>query len=124
MKKTIKIIFTIFSVIAFVFSIICIIKSIQDLKIIFEVMPYTNEIERKRILGFEIKQLFFNIFCCITNILFFCVVNFKDLQFIKESLIGMFKETEEKRKENKKQRLAKDIEKKQALLNEMQKDEE
>jgi hypothetical protein len=124
MKKTIKIIFTIFSVIAFVFSVICIIKSIQNLEIILNDSFYRNEIERNRVLAFEVKRIFFNIFCCITNILFFCVVNFKDLQFIKESLIGMFKETEEKRKENKKQRLAKDIEKKQALLNEMQKDEE
>ncbi len=126
MKKTIKIIFIMLSLLAVIFSIIYIIKGIDDVQFLYELYEQglvdnaTLNVGKK----VEMSQVIFWAFCCFTNILFFCVVNFKDLQFITESFIGMFKETENKRKENKKKALAKDIEKKQALLNEMQKDEE
>ena len=126
MKKTIKIIFIILSLLAAIFSIIYIIKGIDDVLFLYEAYEQglvdnaTLNVGRK----VEMSQVVFWAFCCITNILFFFVINFKDFQFLTESLIKMFKETENKRRKNKKQRLAKHIEKKQALLDEMQKDED
>ena len=126
MKKTFKIIFIALSLLAVIFSIIYIIKGIDDVLFLYEAYEQglvdnaTLNVGRK----VEMSQVVFWAFCCITNILFFFVINFKDFQFLTESLIKMFKETENKRRKNKKQRLAKHIEKKQALLDEMQKDED
>ena len=130
-KKTLlKICLTLVSFFAVVVSVLSIIDSIKNLQI------YQNKINDSTMLSyridyvgfrlFEIHRLCFWVFCCISNFLFFLVINFKDLKFLTESLIEKFiswrKDTEEERKENKQAKLQREIAEKQAELEKMKND--
>lgn len=119
-KNIIKISFSIISLLAFIFSIISIISAIKNL-------TYWGEAPNKQYwayiseyadfaIGFETYRLIFWIFCCISNVLFFLIVNIKGLRFVTDSLIETISK---KKKENKKAKLEREIAQKQAELDEL-----
>lgn len=127
-KKTIiRICFSLISFLAFIFSVFSVIDAIKQLSFyqdrISDAYVLQYQIDFSHFRRFEIYRLCFWFFCCISNILFFLVINFKDLKFLTESIIEKFvswrKDTEEERKENKQVKLQREIAEKQAELEKM-----
>lgn len=130
-KKTIiKICFSLISFLALIFSVFSVIDAIKQLSFyqdrISDAYVLQYQIDFSHFRRFEIHRLCFWVFCCISNFLFFLVINFKDLKFLTESIIEKFvswrKDTEEERKENKQAKLQREIAEKQAELEKMKND--
>lgn len=126
-RKILKIIFSIFSTFCLVTSIYAIIKCSKNLREIFQ-DELLYSIDNTHFVKFEIYQIVFFAFCCLSNILLFLIINFKDLQFLTSSLIKSIKEhrasTAEQRKAKKQAKLQAEIAEKQAELDEMKKNGE
>ena len=117
----------IFSFSAIIISVLSIINAVKNLKFYSDAYSDVRyEVAFSNFRGFEIHRLCFWIFCCISNFLFFLVINFKGLKFLTESIIEKFvswrKDTEEERKENKQAKLQREIAEKQAELEKMKND--
>lgn len=121
MKKIIiKAIFSIFSIFSVIFSIITIVQASNNLSYYQNINNQSSWLLMSKesvgfAIGFETYRLFFWIICCISNLFFFLVVNFKSMKFVTVSMVQIIKEN----KENKKAKLAREIAKKQAKLDEL-----
>lgn len=113
-----------------IFSVFSVIDAIKQLSFyqdrISDAYVLQYQIDFSHFRRFEIYRLCFWVFCCISNFLFFLVINFKGLKFLTESIIEKFvswrKDTEEERKENKQAKLQREIAEKQAELEKMKND--
>ena len=123
MKKIfIKIVLSVFSLFSIIFSIVTIFQSVQNISYYQDIKgnAYWLLMSKDSVefaLGFETYRLIFWIVCCISNLLFFLVVNFKGLQFVTISATQLIKEHNSK--ENKRAKLSQEIAKKQAELDEL-----
>ena len=116
MKKTIKLLISVFSVICFSFSVFSVIKGISNIKY-YSNKEFLFYLDRGYFVKFEIWSIIFWIICCLSNLLLFLIINIKSLKFITDSLI---EKIAKKKKENEPIRKEKALQKKQEQLQALQ----